>query len=177
MPSLQNLLPTLLIVAVLIGIGFCSDAIRRWRLKKFAHAHGYTLTATIDTHVAPFSTDVFRKIIWPSYHAYSVATVMTGTIEGIAFTYFEQGMQLTSKFRPGRGGRGAYWHSIIAIEFPASESFQCDADDYWSLEVKREGNWVYFLWDKRHVIPVRTLKKFFAEFISIAKPNFAKVSV
>jgi hypothetical protein len=102
---------------------------------------------------------------------------MTGTIEGIAFTYFEQGMRITSQIRPGNGGRGAYWHSIIAVQFPASEQFECDADDYWSLEVKKEGDWVYFLWDKKHVIPVRTLEKFFAEVVSLVKPNLAKVSV
>jgi len=179
--NLENFAVLLLTGAVLIGLLKVSDFffgnIRWWRLKKFADSHGYTLTANADSNVAPFSTDVFRRKFWPSYDAYSAAMVMTGTIEGIAFTYFEQGMRITSQIRPGNGGRGIYWHSIIAVQFPASEQFECDADDYWSLEVKREGNWVYFLWDKKHVIPVRTLEKFFAEVVSLLKPNLAKISV
>ncbi len=179
--NLENFAVLLLTGAVLIGLLKVSDFffgnIRWRRLKKFADSHGYTLTAYAESNVAPFSTDVFRRKFWPSYDAYSAAMVMTGTIEGIAFTYFEQGMRITSQIRPGNGGRGIYWHSIIAVQFPASERFECDADDYWSLEVKREGNWVYFLWDKKHVIPVRTLEKFFAEVVSLLKPNLAKVSV
>lgn len=180
--NLENFAVLLLTGAVLIGLLKLSDfffgRIRWWRLKKFAGSHGYTLTANADSNVAPFSTNVFRKKFWPSYDAYSAAMVMTGMIEGIAFTYFEQEMRITSQIRPGKnGGRGIYCHSIIAVQFLASEQFECDADDYWSLEVKREGNWVYFLWDKKHVIPVRTLAKFFAEVVSLIKPNLAKVSV
>ena len=177
---MENFAVLLLTSAVLIGLLMVRDffftKIRWWRLKEFAGSRGYTLTANADSNVAPFSTNVFRKKFWPSYDAYSAAMVMTGTIEGIAFTYFEQGMRITSQIRPGKGRR-IYWHSIIAVQFPVSEQFESDADDYWSLEVKREGNWVYFLWDKKHVIPVRTLEKFFAEVVSLLKPNLARVSV
>ncbi len=176
--SFENLLPVLLVFALLIGIysliSFVSGKVRLWRLKKFARDHGYTFGTKSMNDDAPFATHVFDKKIWPSYKAYDIGIVMRGNIEGMAFVYFEQEMILTSKIAPARAST-FYWHSIVAVPYPASEHFDCDADDDWSLEVKREGDWIYFLWDKRNVIPIRKLKKFFAEVVSLVRPNLPRV--
>lgn len=175
---------TMLLIAiagyVLLSIAGGVADWRRWRqLTRFAASHGYTLAREDTSNSAPFFQNLSSWHLLRRFEISRVSNILRGKIEDIDFVYFEQSLTAATG-SIAFGGRyssnklDSYSQSVVALKIPEFTHFKLDPESHKNVKIWRTGNWMYFLFSKLHLIPVRKLETFLAEISSILKAGLEK---
>ena len=93
------------------------------------------------------------------------------------FYYFEQELSLADGFYIGSVKNDSFTFSAVALDGSRAGYFEARLELDQKLNMKQQGEWIYFWCDDRKTIPARKLERFLAEVADTVKAGLGKTVI